>query len=135
MAAAAPPPQPRYLDPRGMTEAATTGYLIKVDQHSVPHGQCRLWTGGLGGSDYPRMRLTTARRPSTQYGVHQIVYSLNFGIPLDRERHDVSHKCHNRLCVNIDHLSYEPRAINVNRNTCKEEHHCRGHGQFRQCIL
>ena len=133
-----PPVAPRYLDPTQLTEESKAAYLLKVDLSSVPHpqGQCRLWTKGVGGSGYPRMRVKVAGRVgSIQYGVHQVVYALNSGTALNLPLHDVSHRCHNRLCVNMDHLSYEPKVVNAQRNPCRELNQCRGHLPFLPCIF
>lgn len=37
---------------------------------------------------------------------------------------DVSHLCHNRLCININHLVNESRTINLNRQVCRNTGVC-----------
>ena len=34
---------------------------------------------------------------------------------------DVPHLCHNRCCVKLEHLSYEPQSINNQRLVCENE--------------
>ena len=48
---------------------------------------------------------------------------------------DCSHLCHNTLCCNPDHLVLEPRSVNNNRNHCKNEMHCFGHGSHAKCLI
>jgi len=47
---------------------------------------------------------------------------------------DISHKCHNRLCVRMDHLILEPRSVNNSRQICNAQKYCtRKHEP--QCIF
>jgi hypothetical protein len=125
----------RHLDPTDLPEAKTNGYLLTVDRRSAPHGHCRLWSEGVAGSGYPNMRLTVPGRPSIQYGVHQIVFSLNSGMPLNMPNYEVSHLCHQKLCVSFEHLSYEPKFVNVKRNACFTKQECDGHVPYPACVL
>jgi len=131
----------RYLDPQQLAEGVRTAYLLKIDQRSVDlpqqeHGHgCRLWTEGVSGSGYPRMRVKMDGQPSIQFGVHQVVYSFNFRIPLNQPGYDVSHRCHTRLCIRVEHLSYEPKLVNAQRNDCRFQNHCQGHHPYLNCIL
>ena len=104
-----PPAAIRYLDPTKLTDESKAAYLVKVDVSSVPHpqGQCRLWTKGVGGSGYPRMRVKAPDTPSIQYGVHQVVYALNSGIALNVPLHDVMYLSNN--------VSMETMATSNNR--------------------
>ena len=65
---------------------------------------------------------------------HRVVYYLGFNQPLSPKMH-VSHVCHNKLCVNIQHLSYEPQKINNNRQICAHEGICYGHYGFLDCKI
>jgi len=48
---------------------------------------------------------------------------------------DLSHLCHNGGCFNADHLVLEPATVNLDRNTCESIENCRGHGEYKNCIL
>ena len=61
-----------------------------------------------------------------------VAYPLNF---LQSTFNDVSHLCHNRLCVNVKHLSLEPHGINNNTFVCINEDECYGHHGFQDCFL
>ena len=39
---------------------------------------------------------------------------------------DVSHLCHNKLCMNVAHLVLESRATNNDRKHCWHLHRCSG---------
>ena len=54
------------------------------------------------------------------------------------ESKDVPHLCHNRCCVQLEHLSYEPHSINNQRLVCKNESefcdlHGNGHCFIQVC--
>ncbi len=125
----------RHLDGNSFQEDKKQFYLAKIAQKSVDVGACRIWQGGVGGSDYPRMRVSHPHAGSTQFGVHQIVYSLHFNVSLDTPYFDVSHICHRKHCVKAEHLVYESKAVNSQRNVCVQEGLCMGHGDSPNCIL
>lgn len=58
---------------------------------------------------------------------HQVAYAAAWGVnslPADRKHH-VSHLCHNKLCVNVEHLTVEPDHYNRSRNYCPYRILCR----------
>ena len=109
------------------------------------HGtECRVWHGfirrskGQRGGGYGIMNVRMPGSHSrTTMRVHRLAYIIHTGslIPQDRQEYDVSHLCHNSLCVNIHHLSLEPHCINNTRKICKRQKECKGHGDYRPCIL
>ena len=103
---------------------------------------CRLWTGyQMGKNIRVRYGQTRFKLPyddfSKLYYVHRLSYmarTQNIQIPPGLH---VSHLCHRSLCVNPDHLSLEPAAVNVQRQQCGDV--CTGHKmgdmEFPACIL
>lgn len=94
---------------------------------------CWQWTGCLvkpGG--YGRVHLTVKgdEMGVTSHRASYIAFKRMFILP-----HDISHRCHEKLCVNPDHLSHEPHSINLRRRACKQQTQCRGHGQYKSCIF
>ena len=106
-----------------------------------------IWTGSVKickGAIYGRFHYTEygtgkymdklVHRAMYIIGHHLITLEPNlddFGHP-----YDVSHRCHNKLCINLSHLSLEPRAINNNRNICKNEKKCtQDHEGYANCIF
>ena len=68
---------------------------------------------------------------------HRLIYMLNtkqFELPKDMQ---VSHKCHNRRCINMQHLSLEPQYVNRDREQCREliPVRCKTHFPYDNCIL
>ena len=59
---------------------------------------CLEWTGSTNTSGYGHMfyKGTTVR-------IHRFLYIITYDLKID-ERDFILHKCHNKLCCNIDHL-------------------------------
>ena len=74
----------------------------------------------------------------TQY-VHRLALLFDRGwslLDVEEEGMDVSHLCHNTLCINAAHLSYEPHAVNMLRRSCLGAGTCLGHGHgYPLCML
>lgn len=51
------------------------------------------------------------------------------------DQYDVSHVCHNSLCINYHHLSREPHWVNNGRKECVSQGHCLGHDIFPDCVF
>ena len=104
------------------------------------HG-CLLWTGakwhsGLYGVTSNPFCLLSDSKPR-RIGVHRLFYILKHIISYpdgelpridgDSNTINISHLCHNSLCVNPDHLTLETQAINNERKMCKGSNHCACH--------
>ena len=94
---------------------------------------CKLWHGGFSTSGYARLMLTVPGWGTGYQPVHRLVYVLAGNT--EKKYHEMSHLCHRKKCIKISHLSHEPRHVNQQRNICKPEGHCFGHGDFANCIL
>ena len=115
-------------------------YRRKINDNSVlaGNGSCILWSGYRrrmkGGSVYGEVRAKLPGMASKKYGVHRLQYILYHLDDLN-PKGDVSHLCHNSVCVSLDHLSLEDSSINKNRQICLAQGRCQGHGDFRNCML
>ena len=100
---------------------------IEIGEH------CNIWTGQQrGGYGILEIRF---RGNKIKLGVHRVKYFFHNNCePMTKEQH-VSHLCHNKLCVKIEHLSLEPASINNNRQICKNEGECTGHYGYARCML
>lgn len=67
--------------------------------------------------------------------VHRLRYILHIGHKPSDSMMDVSHICHCSLCVNLDHLSLEPKSVNKSRTKCVNNGICSKHAGFPDCIL
>lgn len=122
-------------------KAKVTATISKKTQLKPSTG-CLLWKGavkkckGRRGGGYGIINVHLPGHDSrTLMRVHRLAYIVHTGnfIP---QQNDVSHLCHNSLCVNFHHLSLEPRKINNARKVCHRKRQCQGHGNnYRDCLL
>ena len=49
--------------------------------------------------------------------------------------YEISHLCHNKNCIQIEHLQLEPKSVNMSRKMCVSGRQCIGHGQYPPCLL
>ena len=82
-----------------------------------------------------RFKMFSAKNPG------HMLYAFENGRIIKQSNHDMSHLCHNRICINPKHLVYEPRWVNNARKTCVKEGQCNGHHvevhnlHFQNCIF
>ena len=107
----------------------------RIQAHSHPEEAtgCRLWGKSTASNGYPQLKVTVQSWGSKPQSVHRLVYYMagNTSTP----GHEISHLCHNKLCVEVSHLSSEPPAVNSQRNNCRGENICSGHGAYADCLL
>ena len=106
------------------------------------NGQCRIWTGTIRPSqDYGviNVRLPTAKTGWKTLYVHRLAFQFSKGWTLDAMTDSemvVSHLCHNTLCCNPAHLTWESQGVNCSRYTCVLVGECQKHGdQHPDCLL
>ena len=94
---------------------------------------CRLWQKAVSANKYGVTKSPFDKK-KTDY-VHRIAYMASHGVTFLREnKFDVSHLCHNKLCVEPSHLTYEPHSQNQERIHCFHQKICsKGHKPF--CII
>ena len=87
----------------------------------APNGYCRLWTGyAITGKEeclYGRVfvRVLHGDRYKWQgLRVQRLVHMWHVRAELPENVH-CSHRCHNSLCVNVEHPTIEPVFVNSNR--------------------
>lgn len=97
-----------------------------------------LWTGPikkLRGGTYGRFYYTDMNGDYKDVTAHRAMYMFtNHLTHLDPDMH-VSHRCHEKFCVRIDHLSYEPANINQIRKQCDNNKVCITHPGYENCIF
>ncbi|XP_078667899.1 uncharacterized protein LOC144909676 [Branchiostoma floridae x Branchiostoma belcheri] len=96
---------------------------------------CVLWTGHVSKEGYGTTKVKSHfddRRFTLS--VHRLLFFIHTKQRLTSAMH-VSHLCHEKLCLNIEHLSYEPAVVNIQRARCVEDGRCCGHGNYKDCII
>ena len=132
-----------------MTTIDIPAILSKISSHcDTPVGMygCAIWRGGTYDGFYGKMRnpLSFLMNQPEYMRVHRLVYLLHNithfpALLLRREDSngitlDVSHICHNTLCVNISHLVLEPHSVNLSRKICVNSHKC-CHNHTPACLI
>lgn len=82
--------------------------------------QCRLWHNGQGSKSYGQIKVKLPNLEWHSYSPAKLslIIKLRFIPPPSL---DYLHLCHNRLCINQDHLSLESHGINMQRFNCMSE--------------
>ena len=92
-----------------------------------PVTKCILWRFSVDGSGYPEMKLGVEfneRFGSSPINPVKILLSIYFSVKLDTPNYEISHLCHTKLCIQTEHISYEPKWINARRKKCHENKIC-----------
>lgn len=95
---------------------------------------CHIWYGATDSDGYGIIR-PTFRLKRQIFTVHRLMYYLENDCHIHNISYHVSHLCHYKKCMNIQHLSLEPGEINVQRNSCRQSKTCCGHDGFKNCIF
>ena len=78
--------------------------------HVFLYEDCHSWAGLKDNYGYGEMRMMF-RGKRIRLKAHRVVFALAYPcIYQQSPTNDVSHLCHNRLCVNLKHLSLNPIA-------------------------
>lgn len=85
-----------------------------------PMSGCHLWTGGVGIGGYGKFGWRCSTGKFRTDIAHRAAYVLEHGwIPWGKV---ICHKCHNRLCVNPDHLYAGTQQDNINDELARGTH-------------
>ena len=107
---------------------------------------CLLWKGavtrrGPGAPAYGISRLKLPYSSRRKIMRAHILAYLVANIPVrsqilsPRRTFDISHLCHQSLCISVAHLSAESRTVNNSRIQCNVLKTCLGHGDYNDCIF
>ena len=114
--------------------------MIESDIHTF--GSCMVY-GSSSNTQQKYIRVKKHIGPSRYIRayVHQVALLKKLRCVKLPEGHETSHLCHNKLCINMDHLASEPHYINMSRVACANErlsrgmpHFCFGHEGYSKCI-
>lgn len=100
---------------------------------------CKLWRKGRSTTTnppYPKIGLKFPGQQKKTYYVHRVIYMCyNRMADMQNKELEVSHLCHNKRCCSLQHLNLEPHYVNSQRETCKRNKKCCGHGVYSACIF
>lgn len=95
---------------------------------------CHIWYSSTNSDGYPIIR-PNFRSKSQTFTVHRLIYFLGNNCHFSNSAYHVSHRCHTKLCIKLEHLSLEPSEINNERNLCRPNRTCKGHDGYENCIF
>lgn len=102
---------------------------------------CDLWLGATTSDGlYGRKQVTFPDGSRKLMRISRVIYMIRHKILIIPTVNDagnaleMSHLCHNSLCVNSDHINLEPKAVNLERKHCVNQDSCtQNHNPY--CIL
>ena len=103
-----------------------------LQKHSIKGGGgCILWSGSCDRHGYGRKTVTWCTTGKLKVELaHIVAYMLHKKLTeLPRTNDagdlmDISHRCHEKLCINPDHLVLEPHSQNMLRDACFRRGSC-----------
>ena len=110
---------------------------IKVNFNKPDENDCVIWKlKSKTKNGYAIRSFVLRGHRYNNIRVHRLVYFLITSDDKLRYKNvHVSHKCHHKLCMNIDHMSLERARINNGRQNCKYSGGCSGHTRYGNCII
>lgn len=132
------------IDPARFTPAARWQVMVDVYSCCKQEGSCTVWSKALNTSGYPTKKFRLPNYPIPKnILVSRLLFSFATGTVLGGQYSEglqMSHLCHNKKCLNLDHLNLEPRGINNLRRSCVWGGACSGHvtldgRTYPQCLL
>ncbi len=134
-----------YFNPDIVSDRVKEDILHKINENSEIQDDsgCIHWTKSTSSAGYPHMKLGKPLNTifkDKPYNPGHLKYNFAKHIILNWNTFHMSHRCHNKICINVDHLSYEPASVNKSRDFCKMAKACsENHGfegeKYRNCIL
>jgi len=124
-----------YLHPLSVDYAEFLKQKLLNMSDAADHKGCVKWNHWVDKEGYgsTKVRSHFDDRRFT-LNVHRLMYFIHARHILTPDHH-TSHLCHQKLCINTDHLSYEPAAVNLQRTTCNRKGYCGGHDGYKDCLL
>ncbi len=119
-----------------MDKSKLEKYRQKLSQNIECHanGQCLNWTGYIVRG-YGRINVNLGSKWQN-FTIHRLAYVLHKRCtPTSITNLDISHLCHNPMCVAESHLSAEPHSVNSSRTMCKNIGRCIHHPLYKDCIF
>lgn len=118
---------------------------IDLQKKSIFHcgkHDCIEWSGAREHGIYGKKSVLWPDGSKTMERTHRLSYMLFRKLLREEmphfnqngERLDVSHICHNGICLRVEHLVLEPHSTNMERMGCKMRNICT-HAHYPYCLL
>ena len=127
-----------------LSEAKIEELKCNIVKNATPYGSCMLSGSRKNRNSYVYTCISETCRGITGKLVanHRLIYFCYHKESFTDRKTVISHLCHNKSCININHLSLEPQAINIERKECyknkskRERNTCKGHeAPYGSCIF
>ena len=84
-----------------------------------PHGTCVEYAAAAAHQNNKYIQTSRTINGRKIYSrTHRVALLKKMNITELPEGLEASHLCHNKRCMNVDHIIAEPHDINMSRNTC-----------------
>ena len=99
--------------------------LEKNSESGVGGVNCKIWKGCKDSQGYGKKRVLWPSGERSVERTHRLafmVHNKSSNLPRHNsygEPVEVSHLCHNKLCINMEHLVLESHRENTSRNYCR----------------
>ena len=95
------------------------------------HG-CILWGGYVDKKGYGVQNVRWPAEGCKKERAHRVAYMIRHKLSpndmpkVDKNNNSIecSHLCHNKICVNAEHIILEAHSINQDRIHCRDQGHC-----------
>lgn len=105
---------------------------------------CRLWKGPPSLMQmYGKQRIKWPDGSTSFEGAHRLSFMVHFQLTPEKmakfsengEKVEISHLCHNTMCIKIEHLVMERHSTNQERNHCKHMGRCMKSHSGPNCLF
>jgi len=95
-----------------------TSLAARLEANSTPAAcGCRLWTGNLNNSGYPRFSKRAGQKVTKVYA-HRAAWEIEFDQPIPAGL-ELDHLCNDTTCINPHHLEPVTGAENIARRDAR----------------
>ena len=124
-------------------EAQFDTWWFQITSKSLPMGNihgCLQWQGAITSGGYGQKRVTLPDGKNKTMLLSRVIYMCKhrtISIPKsleNGEKLEMSHLCHNKLCIRKDHLFLETHEMNMERQHCHHQNLCTG-AHHPHCLL
>lgn len=118
-----------YIMVEKMHELIITGYVGRAGFPAITKTRLGCWICGVKANKKGYCPMTINNKTVL---MHRLSIAFFGGVSKSDE---VSHLCHQPSCINPDHLRYESRKLNIERQKCNQKKKCNKHKGADDCLF